>query len=217
MAIKADEFGYDMSRWVAEKSLKVLRDACSLADWIHKENNPLPAEDVERVSDLVTSTIFNSAKLYMFGCENTSIPLQMWTEILFSQGCQRLEEFSDVVTGKVPADTAPQEYPASVQRVIDRLSEARSLIDDEGITRTLRRLNIAEIGEELQKSRESTLHGVGKRLLELIDQQTYHASISWEDFVVGCRRAIDEASRAFLEKMSRYRWEPNRAPSSGES
>jgi hypothetical protein len=209
MAIKSDEFDHDMSGWVQEKSFNVLRRACGLADWLHKEDCPLPASEAERVSELVELTIYDAANLYKFGCENTKAPLKIWTDLLFSHGRVRLKEFSDVVSGKIPSDASPAEYPASVQEVLEELAAVRSAVGEENASITMARQKVTELGESLKDSRIAVLSDAGNKLLDLVDQQTYYATISWQSFVPECQRLIDETRQRYLDKMKRYRWDPN--------
>ncbi|MFL6262018.1 MAG: hypothetical protein ACJ76Y_20155 [Thermoanaerobaculia bacterium] len=207
MAIKSDEFPYDMSGWVREKSLQALKDACVLSDWLYGDNS-LPEKERETLANHLGGVIWNTVKLYMFGSENTNLPLRPWSALLLSQGSARLEEFVDLVSSNLPSSTQPAEYPRPVQRVLDLFVEASTLIEDKAAPRTLARLKIIELGKELAKVGGGAMSSAGKSLLDLVDQQTYHASLSWEEFVARYKLLTNEAKALYLDKTKRYRWEP---------
>lgn len=209
MAINSAEFPYDMSAWVYEKSYKVLRKASLLVEWLHRNEGSLSAEDREEVEDALFHIVRNGAALLAFGCENTQAYSPEWVSVIAAQGRERLEEFSKLAAGRVPADTKPAEFPESAQRVLDLFSETIDLLRSPDTSRTLTRVKLIELGEmltALRKKKDDFFVKAGDRLLELVDKQSFHASISWPDLVTAADALIEEARTKYLEAVERYRW-----------
>ena len=206
MPIKSERFGPSMDAWVCEKSHHILRNACNLADWLHREGNPLPEDERSILEDFTFDILQNAAKLYIFGNENPDVPLRTWVGLLFLQGRLRLDEFSEVASGKVPVDTVPAEYPASIQRILNLFEDTSLALQNDSDSRTLVRLKLIEFAEALKKQTDKGFSLAGGKLLDLVDNQTYHATLSWEELISESKSIVEQAKKVFIEKVERYRW-----------
>lgn len=212
MAINSPEFPHDMGAWVFEKSHKVLWQAGFLIEWLHRREDSLSAEDRSLLEDALYHIIQSGSVLLAFGCGNTQAYSPEWVDVVAGQGRERLEEFSRLAAGRVPPDTKPKEYPESIQHVLDLFSEALDLLRESDASVTMVRMKLIEVGEKLaslRKRKDDYLVHAGERLLDLVDKQSFHASISWQDLVTSAQSLLEEARAKYLETVERYRWKPD--------
>jgi hypothetical protein len=131
--------------------------------------------------------------------------------VIAAQGRERLDEFANVASGRAPAETRPAELPESVQRVLNLFAVSLDVLSSGDSSRTLTRMRLVELGEMLKtirREKDESFSRSGEHLLELVDKQNFHASISWEEFVMSAQSLIVDTRAKYLEAVEGYRWKP---------
>jgi len=60
-------------------------------------------------------------------------------------------------------------------------------------------MTITEAARRLQQSEEKQLRRIGDQLLDVVDQQVVHNSLSWEEFLRSVKQLLGEARQWLLE------------------
>ena len=200
MAITTDERPFDMKGWVSEKSDSVLSEACRIVDWLRHMAPEMSQRDSEQLRDSLHPLIFNAAKLFCFGHENINAWSVEWAEVMFEQGYERFLEFQECVTGRVLIDTPASRWRLSVQRVFDRFGEMeRCLAQSTDEEKSFVRSDVLSFANWLRDSEFSFLYDGAGKMLELLDQEAFMGTITWQNFVRTCSELIEAERRAFCQ------------------
>lgn len=200
MPIHSDEYPYDMAAWVVEKADSVLEHACRIVDWFRRMDLELSQYDREEVAQELASLLGHAAKLSAFGHENVDYWSDSWVGLMFTQGHDRFLEWQQRADAQVPNDVPPLEWPLSIQRVIDLIDETESVLRTGSDNKTLVREHVQKTGKALIESRLEGTKPVGHQLLDLIDSQVVHATLSWSDFIRECDAVLVAGRESFVEE-----------------
>lgn len=205
MTITTDERPYDMANWVSEKADSVLSNACHLADWLRHAK--IDDAEKDRIGQFLYQIIDQVVTISAFGHENLdglTDQSQTWVKLMLYQGHERFIEFQGLVKKKLLMNIQPSEWPISIQRTIDLFSKVEELIITNPDDKTQIRAQVAELGRNLQNTQFGDAQQIGDKLLELIDQQSHLANISWDKFVQKCSLLIQTEQSRFINQAEKY-------------
>lgn len=190
----------DMSNWVAEKADHTLQKACKMVDWFRKANLDISRDKKDEIVQALFATIYDSAKLVGYAHENLQAWSRDWVELMFSQGTARYDEYMQRVNQLVPNETPPAKYPLFVQDVFENFEQLAKSLSEES-NKTLIRQTVLTSGKKLKTLNDEKLRSLGDKLLDLVDEQSVHARISWEEFVSEVKFTLEYAKEQ-LEKFA---------------
>jgi len=122
---------------------------------------------------------------------------------MLRDGIGRAEEYIARIDGIAPADAPEDTRPLALQALVREAEHLESAIQaltargDEDRSRT--RMTITEAARRLQQSEEKQLRRIGDQLLDVVDQQVVHNSLSWEEFLRSVKQLLGEARQWLLE------------------
>ena len=100
----------------------------------------------------------------------------------------------------VPNETPPAKYPLFVQEVFANFEELAKSLSEE-TNKTLIRQTVLTSGKKLKTLDDDKLRSLGDKLLDLVDEQSVHARISWEEFDSSVKFTLEFAKEQ-LEKFA---------------
>ncbi len=190
----------DMSNWVAEKADHTLQEACKMVDWFRKTNLDISRDEKDDIVQALFAVIYDSSKLSGYAHGNLQAWSRDWVDLMFSQGTARYHQYMDRVNQLVPNETPPAKYPSFIQDVFENFEElAKSLAEESN--KTLIRQTVLKSGNKLKTLDDEKLRSIGGKLLDLVDEQSVSARISWEEFISDVKFTL-EFGKEQLEKYA---------------
>ena len=163
-----------------------------MADWFAKANLDISRDKKDEIVQALFATIYDSAKLVGYAHGNLQAWSRDWVELMFSQGTARYDEYMQRVNRLVPNETPPAKYPLFIQDVFENLEELGNSLSEES-NKTIVRQNVLAVGKKLKALDDERLRRFGDKFFDLVDEQSVHVRISWEEFVQGAATAEEEA------------------------
>ncbi len=190
----------NMSSWVAEKADHTLEAACKLVEWFRERKSVLSRTDRDEAQSLLMTIIGDSAKLAAFGHENMDCYTAEWVDLMLCQGSDRYVEFRQRLSRQVPNATPPLNRLRPSEIILGTLDELHVLLKSDIDDISLARHEILQQARFLLQTANPVAHGVGNRLLDLVDEQVVYARITWPELVAECIDMIEQGHADFLEQ-----------------
>jgi hypothetical protein len=159
--------------------------------------------DQTGLAQALFSVIYDASKISASARGKTALWSPKWAKLMFSQGHDRFLEFRQRIDQQISADEPPLEWPITIQSIFDRISDLESLLGIDTDEKTLVRGQIVEFGRDLRSSKIDEVRRIGDKLLELVDDQSVRATISWAEFLRNVRTLLEGEEQTLTQALKK--------------